>query len=136
MKETGNTFIDHDDKGRETTLSEAFAWTSKIYQQMFQQLYSECTCWCCEAVREETRPSKISTILLPSKRDSTKSINNQVSHLFSGTEKAHTRQAAGLSDPNKNPHVSAHNAVPDDLAVSKRSIYSRHRVYQLLLERN
>ena len=33
------TFIDHDDKIEENKLSEAFEWTSKTYQRMFDQVY-------------------------------------------------------------------------------------------------
>lgn len=41
-------FIDHDDKIEETKLSDGFEWTSKTYQKMFNELYSECTCWYCQ----------------------------------------------------------------------------------------
>jgi hypothetical protein len=42
-------FIDHDDKIEESALSSAFEWTSKTYQSTFHAVYSECTCWYCEA---------------------------------------------------------------------------------------
>jgi len=45
-------FIDHDDKIEETKLSTAFEWTSKTYQKLYDELYSECTCWYCESIRE------------------------------------------------------------------------------------
>ena len=41
-------FIDHDDKIAEHTLSKQFEWTSKMYQTMYGEVYSECTCWYCE----------------------------------------------------------------------------------------
>lgn len=44
VAKTGS-FIDHDDKIEETVLSAAFEWTSKTYQKMYGELYSECTCW-------------------------------------------------------------------------------------------
>jgi hypothetical protein len=44
-------FIDHDDKIDEDALSAHFAWTSKVYQDTYGEVYSECTCWYCEAVR-------------------------------------------------------------------------------------
>ena len=44
-------FIDHDDKIDEDALSAHFAWTSKAYQDKYGEVYSECTCWYCEAVR-------------------------------------------------------------------------------------
>lgn len=43
-------FIDHDDKIDEGKLSSSFEWTSKIYQQRFGEVYSECTCWYCEGI--------------------------------------------------------------------------------------
>ncbi|KAL2167280.1 hypothetical protein VTG60DRAFT_1439 [Thermothelomyces hinnuleus] len=44
-------FIDHDDKIDSTTLGEQFEWTSKVYQELYGEVYSECTCWYCESVR-------------------------------------------------------------------------------------
>ena len=41
-------FIDHDDKIDEDKLSESFQWTSKVYQEKYSEVYSECTCWYCE----------------------------------------------------------------------------------------
>jgi hypothetical protein len=43
-------FIDHDDKMAEDQLNEGFEWTSKTYQKLFQDVYSECTCWYCEGI--------------------------------------------------------------------------------------
>jgi hypothetical protein len=42
-------FVNHDDKLEEDTLAEGFEWTSKQYQKMFRDVYSECTCWYCES---------------------------------------------------------------------------------------
>jgi hypothetical protein len=42
-------FIDHDDKIDENALSEAFEWTTKTYQDLYNEVYSECTCWYCES---------------------------------------------------------------------------------------
>ena len=42
-------FVDHDDKIEEEKLSTAFEWTSKMYQEMYGEVYSECTCWYCES---------------------------------------------------------------------------------------
>ncbi|KAJ8127435.1 hypothetical protein O1611_g6200 [Lasiodiplodia mahajangana] len=44
-------FIDHDDKIDENKLSIAFEWTSRVYQEFYGEVYSECTCWYCESVR-------------------------------------------------------------------------------------
>ncbi len=43
-------FIDHDDKIDEDSLSTSFEWTSKMYEKLFQEVYSECTCWYCEGL--------------------------------------------------------------------------------------
>jgi hypothetical protein len=41
-------FVDHDDKIDQDTLSRQFEWTSKAYQDLYGEVYSECTCWYCE----------------------------------------------------------------------------------------
>ncbi|KAI5365237.1 Putative Glycine-rich domain-containing protein [Septoria linicola] len=94
-------FIDHDDKVAETKLNDAFAWTSKAYQKLTGQPYSECTCWYCEAIRE-------------SHTSATSRLFNTSSAQASDALEAHN------SDPSKNVHISAHNAVrpSDDLAYS------------------
>ncbi|KAL2022079.1 hypothetical protein VTK56DRAFT_6123 [Thermocarpiscus australiensis] len=35
----------------EDILSKPFEWTSKEYQERYGEVYSECTCWYCEAIR-------------------------------------------------------------------------------------
>ncbi|KAK2775485.1 hypothetical protein FQN53_003115 [Emmonsiellopsis sp. PD_33] len=91
-------FIDHDDKVAEAKLSDAFEWTSKQYQRLTHgKIYSECNCWYCEAIRE--------------------SHNN--SSLFKSSATTQAQKSADLlhdspeinPDPEKNPHISAHNAV-------------------------
>ncbi|KAK0719288.1 hypothetical protein B0H67DRAFT_149849 [Lasiosphaeris hirsuta] len=47
VSETGK-FINHDDKIPEDTLSVQFEWTSRVYQDLYGEVYSECTCWYCE----------------------------------------------------------------------------------------
>lgn len=42
-------FIDHDDKIEESQLSDSFEWTTKTYQELYKEVYSECTCWYCES---------------------------------------------------------------------------------------
>lgn len=44
-------FIDHDDKVSEDKLNASFEWTSKTYQERYNDVYSECTCWYCESIR-------------------------------------------------------------------------------------
>lgn len=91
-------FIDHDDKIDEGKLSDAFEWTSKRYQKLTGgEIYSECTCWYCEAIRE----SHNSKSLISS--SSTSSAKSKSSRLHNNPNVS--------ADPEKNPHISAHNAV-------------------------
>jgi hypothetical protein len=82
-------FIDHDDKVAETTLNDAFAWTCKTYEKKYGGNYSECTCWYCEAVREQN--------------------TSTASRIFSSKGKDVPRVVE--QDPKKCVHISAHNAV-------------------------
>nr|POE65285.1 glycine-rich domain-containing protein 2 [Quercus suber] len=89
-------FIDHDDKVAETALNTGFAWTSKTYQKLYGEPYSECTCWYCEAIRE--------------------SHTSAASRLFgSSSARANDMIHSVDQDPAKSVHISAHNAVrPSD----------------------
>lgn len=89
VRKTGQ-FIDHDDKVAETALNDAFAWTSKVYEKKYGGKYSECTCWYCEAVREQN--------------------TSTVSRIFSSKGKD-ALQNKSEQDPKKCVHISAHNAV-------------------------
>lgn len=60
--ERTSRFVDHDDKIDEDRLSVAFEWTSKCYEKMFGEVYSECTCWYCEGA--SPLPSSCHSILL------------------------------------------------------------------------
>ncbi|PYH49122.1 uncharacterized protein BP01DRAFT_379505, partial [Aspergillus saccharolyticus JOP 1030-1] len=97
--------IDHDDKVDETRLSDAFAWTSKAYRKLTagDQVYSECTCWYCEAVRLSTDHPAIIPSFLPSALSSSVRARNAAAQL-------HHRPDIS-SHPDRNPHISAHNAV-------------------------
>lgn len=116
------TFVDHDDKVTEAKLNDSFAFTSKTYQKLFNEPYSECTCWYCEAVRE--------------------SHTSTASRLF-GTSNAHAADNLHTSsqDPRKSVHISAHNAVRprdnsnkyDEIARSKAEALEKH--YQKACDR-
>ncbi|KAL3472220.1 hypothetical protein BJX99DRAFT_235948 [Aspergillus californicus] len=91
-------FIDHDDKVSEIKLSDGFEWTSKMYRKLTNGgIYSECTCWYCEAVRGPDLHGRI----------------------FQTPSGAKARLAAAnlhddptiSSHPDKNPHISAHSAI-------------------------
>ncbi|KAH0354404.1 hypothetical protein KCU81_g881, partial [Aureobasidium melanogenum] len=86
------TFIDHDDKVAEAKLTDAFAETSKVYQKLYGEPYSECTCWYCEAVRE--------------------SHTSTASRLFRSNNATASEQLHSVpSDPKRSIHISTHNAV-------------------------
>ncbi|KAJ6262674.1 hypothetical protein Dda_3486 [Drechslerella dactyloides] len=50
--QTALRFVDHDDKIDESKLSTAFEYTTKEYQKVYKEPYSECACWYCQVVRE------------------------------------------------------------------------------------
>ncbi|SLM39581.1 Protein of unknown function DUF1399 [Lasallia pustulata] len=112
-------FIDHDDKIDENKLSNAFEWTSKTYQKMYNELYSECTCWYCEAVRE-SHTSTVSRIFKSTKGSLIASTLDSLS------------SSKDNSDPHKTPHISAHNAVRP---LSRTNAFTAS-VQQAHLERN
>ena len=115
------TFIDHDDKIDETKLSTSFEWTSKTYQKMFNEVYSECTCWYCEAIRE-SHTSALGRVF----SSSTKAIDTQLDQLHSTPQ-----AAAGLDGP----HISAHNAIkPEPLSPSAQA--ARESTYRRKLEKH
>ncbi|KAF3483895.1 uncharacterized protein GIQ15_03219 [Arthroderma uncinatum] len=117
------TFVNHDDKVVETQLTDGFEWTSKQYQKITGGgIYSECTCWYCEAVREP-----------------------HVHALFSTSAPTARKNAAQLRirddispDPDKNPHISAHNSVREPETPASRAkanlkfLELRNRHYKML----
>ncbi|KAJ5888188.1 hypothetical protein N7495_008229 [Penicillium taxi] len=113
-------FINHDDKIEETQLSKAFEWTSKMYRRATNgEVYSACTCWYCEAVR------------VPDIYDG---ILRSIGSTSRAAKKADALHETVSSDPEKNPHISAHNAVrPVEEAV--RQVQSTY-LYQLYLKQN
>ena len=116
--EKTNTFIDHDDKIDETKLSTSFEWTSKIYQKMYHEVYSECTCWYCESIRESHTSS------LGRAFGSNKTIESQLDKLHSVPQ-----PQAGRTGP----HISAHNAIKPDVEASRNP---REAAYRAKLERD
>ncbi|KZF24514.1 hypothetical protein L228DRAFT_245470 [Xylona heveae TC161] len=101
---TTRIFVDHDDKIVESDLSTYFEWTSKEYQKLFNEVYSECSCFYCESVRA--------------------SHSNPISSLFKSSssdpwEIFHNSSPAAKLDPSKTAHISAHSAVsPRDVKSS------------------
>lgn len=97
---TPKTFINHDDKVAEGKLSDAFEWTTKEYKLITNgEPYSECTCWYCEATREPILYSSGMNMLSSSTR-----------HSRTLAKDLH-KDPRISSEPDKNAHISAHNAV-------------------------
>lgn len=95
---TKNVFIDHNDKIADSKLSQSFEWTSKMYQRLFGELYSECTCWYCEAIRESSRGHPLTRVFSVGK----KGIESQLRQLDKVSSSTNPAQAL---------HISAHNAI-------------------------
>ncbi|KAL4951989.1 hypothetical protein BDW69DRAFT_201032 [Aspergillus filifer] len=93
-------YIDHDDKVSEVKLSDGFEWTSRQYRKVTDGgIYSECTCWYCEA----TRGSDLHGNILPFTSSSNSKARANAADLHENPEIS--------SDPDRNPHISAHSAV-------------------------
>ncbi|KAH7010993.1 hypothetical protein EDB80DRAFT_383537 [Ilyonectria destructans] len=90
-------FIRHDDKVDEGDLHRGFERTSKIYQEKYGEVYSECTCWYCESVRT-SHISSIGKVLGIS-------TNEKID------EKFYSSGVASFCPPDNSAHISSHNAV-------------------------
>ena len=119
-------FIDHDDKIEENKLSTAFEWTSKRYQKLTGgEVYSECTCWYCEAIRESHNHQSLIS-------------SSETSRAKSTALGLHDRKDIA-SNPEKNPHISAHNAVKTESSagtrIAARQQYKLERDYERAIKR-
>ncbi|KAM0319444.1 hypothetical protein ACHAPQ_010332 [Fusarium lateritium] len=90
-------FVRHDDKIEDEKLNDGFEWTSKTYQEMYDEVYSECTCWYCESVRA-AHVSSAGRLL-------------KLSHSEKIADKFYESGAADLCPPDNSAHISSHNAV-------------------------
>jgi len=91
-----NTLVNHDDKVDENKISDAFEWTSKQYEKLTGgKIYSECTCWYCEAVRESQFQSLSSLTSISS------SLAARANASSLGTD----------VQGDTKPHISSHNSV-------------------------
>jgi hypothetical protein len=97
-------FISHDDKIEQTKLSNAFEKTSKIYQKEYNELYSECICWYCSAIRvsHPPRPKRRFNFNFRSKSQSPTKIETQ----FSLLNESSTPPAVDTTS-----HISAHSSI-------------------------
>ncbi|KUJ24676.1 uncharacterized protein LY89DRAFT_605468 [Mollisia scopiformis] len=106
-------YIDHDDKMDEDALSSGFEWTSKTYEKLFNEVYSECTCWYCEAIRSK-HISRSNKIFGTSKHE--KVLNN-----------FYDSGAAKLCPPDNSAHISSHNAVKVVESEARTAVYAALR---------
>ncbi|KAL8707037.1 MAG: hypothetical protein Q9225_007862, partial [Loekoesia sp. 1 TL-2023] len=82
---------------------------------MFNEVYSECTCWYCEAIRESQ------TSVFDSLRPNHKTLESDLDRL-------HSSQSD--SSPHSSPHISAHNAIKTEGNTSSK--FSREtKAYEL-----
>jgi hypothetical protein len=126
VTQTNGDFVDHDDKIEENRLSAAFAWTSKRYQKLTGgDVYSECTCWYCEAIRESHNYQSLVS-------------SSKTSRAKSAALGLHDRKDIA-SNPEKNPHISAHNAVKSTSSagarIAARQQYKLERDYEKAVQR-
>ncbi|KAI1262938.1 hypothetical protein F5Y18DRAFT_146629 [Xylariaceae sp. FL1019] len=121
-RSTSPKFIDHDDKIDEVKLSTAFEWTSKTYQDLYGEVYSECTCWYCESVRSSHSRFSIGTLIR----------GDRV------TEGFHNSGQAALCPPDNSAHISAHNSVQvENVSDKRKAVHDRlHKAHQQRLEHN
>ncbi|KAG9228913.1 hypothetical protein BJ875DRAFT_547388 [Amylocarpus encephaloides] len=106
-------FIDHDDKISEDLLETGFEFTSKTYEQLYHEVYSECTCWYCEAIRSKHISS--------SSRIFGTSTSEKLANNF------HASDAAKFCPPDNSAHISVHNAVKIEDDTVKSAVYERLR---------
>jgi Glycine-rich domain-containing protein-like len=97
-------FINHDDKIEQTTLNNAFETTSQIYQKEYNELYSECVCWYCSAIRvsHPLRPKRRFNFNFRSNSQSPTKIETQVSLLSQSSPPPAVHTAV---------HISAHSSI-------------------------
>ncbi|KAI1082080.1 hypothetical protein F5B20DRAFT_534317 [Whalleya microplaca] len=124
MESKTGQFADHDDKIDEDRLSLAFEWTSRAYQNLYGEVYSECTCWYCESIRA-AHVSSVGKIFGVSK-------NEKISESF------HASGQANLCPPDNSAHISAHNSVKfQDVDKYRDSVRRRlHLSHQMHLDEN
>ena len=115
-------YLDHDDKVEDTILAKGFEWISKEYQKRYGELYSECTCWYCESVRESFAPKLDLGNLKRKIRGKPSVLEEQLNQLHSS------------ADPSaESAHISAHNAIKPN---TTRSRLLRERNIKTKLERD
>ncbi|KAI0127876.1 hypothetical protein BJ170DRAFT_702122 [Xylariales sp. AK1849] len=121
--EKTKSFTDHNDKVDEDKLSQAFEWTTKTYQTMFEEVYSECICWYCETVRA-WRISSFGVLLNVSKQA-------KISQAWYDSGAAHAQP------PSQSAHISAHAAVKVNETEARQKVTKQMRaLYKSRLEQS
>ena len=128
------TFVDHDDKIEENKLSTSFEWTTKKYQTYFDDLYSECTCWYCESIREAAS-SGLARLVRGGKVPAP--IQAQLDRLHAH---ASAPAASAAPDTHSANHISTHNAVrsaalADDKAMARVARHQLEKGYSRACQR-
>ena len=118
-------FVDHDDKVGELALEDGFEWTAKQYtKETGGEIYSECTCWYCKKFKshasiKENRRKKKKKKLTNRAGEAVRAPqyfgpgflrSSTVNRVRENIATLHDRPDIS-SDPEKNPHISAHNAI-------------------------
>ncbi|RFU74450.1 hypothetical protein TARUN_7775, partial [Trichoderma arundinaceum] len=111
-------FIDHDDKIEENVLGDAFEWTTKTYQELYGEVYSECTCWYCETIRD-SQGSRLGKFL-------SVSTGQRLADSF------HASGTASLCPPDNSAHISAHNSVKNLETPERAKLAAYARARQML----
>ncbi|RDH39457.1 hypothetical protein BDQ94DRAFT_165168 [Aspergillus welwitschiae] len=113
-------FMDHNDKVDEVDLTIGFEWTCKAYREVTDgEIYSECVCWFCEAVRYPDLYGhfRSSLLWLSDARKAVDELRRQHDH-------------ASKSD--NGPHISVHSAVRPQKISEVDRIKRETRALQLL----
>lgn len=138
-------FIDHNDKVEEGVLGDAFVFTCRKYMNLFNEVYSECTCWFCEGMRR--LPSHAFMLELSDNELAVRDLHSSAG--FAKRSKAQKgedpliealryvlvltepsaidelhRVTPPLTDKSTMPHMSTHNAVS---AVEQEAVHWRNR---------
>lgn len=123
-------FINHDDKIGEEHLSDAFEFTSAMYNKLtYGLIYSQCNCWYCEVTRAPeiaNKPRRSSLSMLFSHSSAS---DNRASQAARATNIYDSRHIS--PNPDKNAHISAHNAVPANSSLSIRQAMSKNKAAAL-----
>ncbi|KXJ96152.1 hypothetical protein Micbo1qcDRAFT_231256 [Microdochium bolleyi] len=116
---TTKKLIDHDDKIEDLKLHDAFTWTTQEYQRLYDEVYSECTCWYCETIRT-SQVSSVGRLFGASRAE-------KISDAF------HDSGRAKLCPADNSAHISTHNSVSLNNVDGVQNLISTRRREALML---